>query len=205
MRIYFVRHGQSEANIIRELSNRGWRHGLTEKGRAQAAALGEALKGANATRIYTSVLKRAVETGQILSTALGIPYEVTDALREFDCGIAEGHADEWGWNLHHWVWEEWTIHNHPDARIEEGESLTDLMDRFVPFINALIAEKKDTSESLILVGHGGLFWAVLPRILLLPDPHALDNLKFDNANYVLAEPRLEGIVCLEWCGKSMLV
>ncbi|MBK9055673.1 MAG: histidine phosphatase family protein [Chloroflexi bacterium] len=39
MRFYFVRHGESEANILHEMSNRGWKHGLTEKGREQAAAL----------------------------------------------------------------------------------------------------------------------------------------------------------------------
>jgi broad specificity phosphatase PhoE len=203
MRIYFVRHGQSEANVLGVLSNRGWQHGLTEKGCQQAAALGEALRGANATHIYSSRLKRAVETAEILSTSLGIPYELTDALREFDCGIAEGHGEEWALALHHWVWNEWQVHNHPDSRIEDGESLADLLNRFVPFVDALVAEKKDSGENLILVGHGGLFWAVLPRILLLPDPHAIENLKFDNANYVLAEAKPEGLVCIEWCRKHI--
>jgi 2,3-bisphosphoglycerate-dependent phosphoglycerate mutase len=205
MRIYFVRHGQSEANILREISNRGWRHGLTEKGRAQATALGEALRGANATYIYTSPLKRAVETAQILSTSLDIPYETTDALREFDCGIAEGHTEAWAWDLHRWVWDEW-IHNRPDSCIEGGgESQTALLNRFVPFVNGLVAEKKDTTESLVLIGHGGLYWAVLPRLLVLPDFNAIDGLEFDNTSYVLAEARPEGLVCLEWCGKFISV
>jgi broad specificity phosphatase PhoE len=36
MKLYFVRHGQSEANISRVISNRGWVHPLTEKGLQQA-------------------------------------------------------------------------------------------------------------------------------------------------------------------------
>jgi probable phosphoglycerate mutase len=201
MRIYFVRHGQSEANIIREISNRGWRHGLTEKGRAQAAALGETLRDANVKFIYTSPLKRAVETAQILNSCLRVPYAHTDALREFDCGKAEGHSEEWAWDLHHWVWEEWHTHNHPDSRIDGGESLTDLLNRFVPIVDRLVAWKKDTSESFVLIGHGGLYWAVLPRVLLLPDLKAIEGLNFDNTSYVLAEARPQGLVCLEWCGK----
>ena len=39
MKLYFVRHGESEANLLREFSNRGYKHGLTERGFQQAAAV----------------------------------------------------------------------------------------------------------------------------------------------------------------------
>ncbi len=32
MRIFFVRHGESEANILNEFSNRGLKHSLTPEG-----------------------------------------------------------------------------------------------------------------------------------------------------------------------------
>ena len=133
MRIFFVRHGESEANILRQISNRGYVHGLTEKGRQQAANLAQSLRAldfrtgkpgeAGAARIYTSPLQRAVETAQILSAALGIPYETTGALREFDCGIAEEGADEHSWSLHRWVWDEWLVHHRYGSKIEDGESI----------------------------------------------------------------------------------
>ena len=41
MKLYFVRHGESEANLLHELSNRGLRHGLTDLGREQAGLLAE--------------------------------------------------------------------------------------------------------------------------------------------------------------------
>ena len=44
MRIYFARHGESEANILQEFSNRGRKHGLTEKGKRQAERLADNLK-----------------------------------------------------------------------------------------------------------------------------------------------------------------
>ena len=38
MRILFARHGESQANRLHEISNRGLRHGLTKAGRWQAQA-----------------------------------------------------------------------------------------------------------------------------------------------------------------------
>ena len=70
MKLYFVRHGESEANVLQVISNRGWMHPLTEKGRQQANTLAEKLRGAGITKIYTSPLRRAVETAEILSRSL---------------------------------------------------------------------------------------------------------------------------------------
>src|SRR5438309_10652152 len=42
-RLYFVRHGESEANRLKVFSNRDVAHGLTETGRAQVERLAAAL------------------------------------------------------------------------------------------------------------------------------------------------------------------
>src|SRR5215510_3422657 len=94
MKIYFARHGESEANLLHEFSNRGVKHGLTQKGRAQAAELAVELAAKPILRIYSSPLLRATQTAGILAEALGLEVEVTDALREYDCGVLEGRADE---------------------------------------------------------------------------------------------------------------
>ena len=107
MKIYFTRHGESEANILREHSNRGFRHPLTAKGREQAAALAQKLANIPVARLFTSPIMRAVQTAEILSATLGVPYEVTDALREYDCGILEGRADEAAWQMHFTVFDAW--------------------------------------------------------------------------------------------------
>ena len=36
----------------------------------------------------------------ILSHALGQPYQITEALREYDCDILEGKSDPESWQLH---------------------------------------------------------------------------------------------------------
>ena len=93
MKLYFVRHGESEANLLNEFSNRGSKHGLTDKGRQQAHTLAQSLQTAPVAAIFSSPLLRARQTAEILSQTLGVPYRVTDALREFDCGVLEGKSD----------------------------------------------------------------------------------------------------------------
>jgi broad specificity phosphatase PhoE len=199
MLLYFVRHGESEANVLRMISNRDLKHGLTYKGRQQAAELADNLRGAGAGRIFTSPLLRAVQTAEILSSALDTDYEVTDALREFDCGIAEGRSDPEAWELHRQVMENWLQAGNPAARIDQGESYLDIQDRFVPFVQYLLEEAGSVDS--ILVGHGGLYLCMLPVVLL--NVRAAATLPFPNAAYVLAEGRQQGLVCLEWCGRPM--
>jgi len=62
--------------------------------------------------------------------------EITDALREFDCGVWEGessraHGDDYGRLFRDWQAGKW------DSRIGGGESLLDVQARFLPFIEHL--------------------------------------------------------------------
>lgn len=63
MKLYMVRHGQSETNLARRFT--GWAQAkLTEQGIADAKRAGEYLKGLSFDRIYSSDLIRAVATAQ---------------------------------------------------------------------------------------------------------------------------------------------
>jgi broad specificity phosphatase PhoE len=94
MRLYFARHGESEANILKEFSNRPGKHGLTDKGKRQAERLADNLKSVHFTALYYSPILRAVQTADITAKRLNITYETKDALREYDVGILEGKSDE---------------------------------------------------------------------------------------------------------------
>ena len=89
MRIYFARHGESYANTLGEMSARGLKHPLTPVGRQQALALAKRLRPSKINRIFSSPILRAIETSVLIANELGIEYEVTDALREYDVGILE--------------------------------------------------------------------------------------------------------------------
>lgn len=200
MKIYFTRHGESEANLLREHSNRGFRHPLTAKGREQAAALAQKFANIPVVRLFTSPIMRAVQTAEILSGALGVPYEITDALREYDCGVLEGRADEAAWQTHFTVFDAWVQDQKWERRIEGGESFIEIRDRFVPFIERLIAEYAESSANVVLVGHGGLYRCMLPLVLANVDSDFVLKQPMGNTACIIAETRPEGLTLIKWEG-----
>lgn len=197
MRFYFVRHGESEANDLGIISNRGLSYGLTELGRQQAQALAESLARAGVTHIYTSPLLRAVQTADILAEALAVPYESTDALREFDCGVLEGKSDAASWQTNQAMFETWMRGEDWDKGLEQGESLEDIRRRFVPFIQGLLRDLPPVSV-VVLVGHGGTYRCMLPFVLSNLDLRFAAEHHLNNAALVVAETSPAGLTCLSW-------
>lgn len=200
MRIYFTRHGESHANILHCISNRGLVHPLTPRGREQAAALADKLRDRGITRIYSSPVLRAVETSILVAERLRVDYEVTDALREFDCGSAEGRADAEAWGLWQSAVDHWLRDRRWEWRIPGGESFRDLRDRFVPFVERLVAQHRDTDASLLCVSHGGLLWMMLPLVLSNVDHDLIAGRGLANTTCLVAEPGPNGLRCVEWDG-----
>lgn len=197
MQLYFIRHGESEANRQRIISNRDLPHPLTRLGREQAAGLARSLSDAGIQVVYASPIPRAAETAHILASAWRVPLRPTTALREFDCGIAEGRGDAQAWELHNRVWRDWQEHGLLDNKIPGGESFNDMRDRFVPFVEGLV--KDGAEQTIAMVGHGSLFINMLPLILVNITSAQITPLGFPNTGYVLAEPMPEGLVCRKWC------
>ncbi|HVO86693.1 MAG TPA: histidine phosphatase family protein [Candidatus Binatia bacterium] len=69
--IYFVRHGESEANRLGLSAGSEFDTPLTDKGRQQARKTGQELKHKNIELIIASPLGRTVETAQIIANEIG--------------------------------------------------------------------------------------------------------------------------------------
>lgn len=203
MRLYFVRHGESTANVLQEFNNMEDKHPLTEKGVAQACALARSLVGQSFECIYSSPILRARQTAQILADALRVPLECNGALREWDVGIYEGSADPAGWEAHARVQDLWFNQRDLDARMPGGESFREIRERFFPFVQGLVLAGQESDANLILVGHGGLYNAMLPALFTNVDHAFAMEHVFVNTGYALAENRPEGLRCLSWCGISL--
>ena len=141
---------------------------------------------------------RAHQTAQIVSRRLGIPYEIADGLREYDVGILEGqpyteatHAIYWAATV------EWLEKEHDDARIEGGESLNDIRDRFMPFIRGLERAYASTDANVLRVGHGGTYRSMLP--LLFSNVARRSPL----AQHIDSERRGSEWVCLQWGAETL--
>jgi broad specificity phosphatase PhoE len=198
MKLYFVRHGESEANIQRVISNRESRFELTLHGRGQANALAQSLKDIPVTAIYSSPVLRANETAEILSQARHVPYQVTEALREYDCGILEEKSDEASWKLHSEIAEDWTVNHNYLRKPEGGESFLDIKKRFIPFIESFTYKHGNSQNHILFVSHGGLLQLMLPEIFTNMDHDFVRSHGIGHTQCIIAELLHDELVCKQW-------
>jgi probable phosphoglycerate mutase len=96
--LYVVTHTQSQHHLEGVVV--GWFDSdLSEHGRVQASRVAVAVRklippGATA-RVYTSDMRRAVQTAEPIAEALGVQTEPDARLREISYGSAEGQPQEW--------------------------------------------------------------------------------------------------------------
>jgi broad specificity phosphatase PhoE len=87
--VILVRHGQSRGNAEGRFGGHTDTP-LSARGRRQAEATAKALASEKFTAIYSSDLKRAVETASPLARLTRAPLEAADAFRERSVGVMEG-------------------------------------------------------------------------------------------------------------------
>ena len=173
MKLYFTRHGESEANRLRIISDRDLPHPLTETGRQQAAELAEKLRGKPLTCIYASPILRARQSGDILSAALNVPLVLEDALREPDCGLLEGRGDAEAWAEHKLWFEAWLAGRDLDIGPQGGETCNIVRQRFAQFIEKLMEKYGESPAEFVLVTHGEAMLFGLPGLVENLDAHYL--------------------------------
>jgi broad specificity phosphatase PhoE len=198
MKLYFTRHGESEANIRHIISNRDLPHPLTAKGREQAFALAGKLAGENISRIFTSPVPRAYETAQIVAGALSIPSQTTRGLIEYDCGILEGRGDDEAWSLHRQFFMDWIEVRNRDLCPPGGETFHDIEKRFVSFIDRLVKDYGSSDANLLLVGHGGTYIFGLPHVLDNIDFDFVQSHRIDHTIVIIAELQDGRLTCRTW-------
>jgi broad specificity phosphatase PhoE len=188
MRLYFTRHGESEANSLRIISNRDLPYNLTEKGHSQATALAKKLMGKPIGCIYSSPIPRAKQTAEILSSILGKPMECVDALREPDCGVLEGRGDEDAWRQHDHFKASWAHGLELSSGPEGGETCEQARMRLAFFVGNLIDQYGKTELEFVLVTHGALILYGLPVIVA----------GWDDQDVLLREIGHTGLITTEW-------
>jgi len=198
MKLYFVRHGESDANIRHVISNRESPFGLTELGMQQAKTLAIRLRDIPLTAIYSSPVLRARETAEILSQAFGLPYQITEALREYDCGILEEKSDAESWKLHGEIAEAWTLHHNYLRKPEGGECYLDIKERFIPFVEGFVNNGLHSEDHILFVSHGGLLQLMLPEILTNIDSNFVRSHGIGHTQCIIAEVLHNELICKQW-------
>jgi 2,3-bisphosphoglycerate-dependent phosphoglycerate mutase len=150
MNLLVIRHGQSEADILKVIEGRA-DFGLTELGHKQADAMAKWVKEHySINKIFSSPLKRARQTAEYISKITGIGILLEDDLMEWKNGLIAGltpkEADE--------KYPAPTI-KYPHTRIYEQESQIDFRMRAETIISKIINENDD-EETIAIITHGGM-------------------------------------------------
>lgn len=163
--IYFVRHGESEANVARIFSGRR-DVPLTARGRAQADAVVDVLAAVAFDRIVASPLRRSLDTALAIARRRRMPVDVFPEFIEIDVGDRTGASFDEIRGLPAW---------RDDAFVAwpNGETLEGVLERALRGVRRLARE---TPEGTVLViGHGGVtrilvshYLGMLPRLHQAP-------------------------------------
>ena len=143
MILYVVRHGEAVWNTQNRICGRT-DSPLTEKGRAQAAAL--APKMPKIDRVLCSPLSRARETAEILTRGIGLTIQTEPRLIEQDFGSFEGMDRGTPAFL--------AAKQEPACRFPGGESSFQTAARVYGLLDELKAE--NSGETVLLVCHGAV-------------------------------------------------
>ena len=146
MRLFLVRHGQTHANVARQLDTAVPGLDLTNTGRAQALALAERLRGEDLGAIYVSDLVRTHQTAEPLAAALGLGLIVLPGLREIQAGDHEMSTE---WEPYIEAVARWR--EDPTHAIPGGDSGVGFMSRYDAAVRQIA---QDGHESAVAVSHG---------------------------------------------------
>ena len=164
MRLYFIRHGENQANIDRIMSYKIVDYPLTTKGLEQAEYLAAWLADHRITKVYSSPLRRAFQTAQIVQERLGLlSVEVLEELRELNVGALDGKGTPADWEIHDGIIRRWSG-GEATATFEEGEDHLNVQKRLRLAVEQIVAENSGLGDKqgIAVVGHGGIFVYGLP-------------------------------------------
>lgn len=162
MRLILVRHGETEAN----------RQGLTlgradvplnERGRWQARRLAEALRREPVAAVYSSPLRRALETARAIAEPHGLAVEVEPGLVEMDIGQTEGLSLAEVRSRYPGLLERWLSADGPHQVMPGGERLMDVQARAWQAVESLRLRYRDGVT--VVVSHNLAILSILTKAL----------------------------------------
>ena len=153
MKVYVIRHGESENNLSQNWTGWGNAH-LTEKGREEARIAGSIIEGICFNKVFTSDLARAMETAE--EALPNVPYETSPLLREINVGELSGNPISCVEPEKRLL-----LHEHGFAEFG-GEQRTEFNQRIETFLHSLESLNCDT---VAVFAHRGVLLGLLDAVL----------------------------------------
>jgi len=186
-----VRHGETEWNVG-EIFRGRIDIELNETGVKQAELLAEYLSDVEIDAIYSSPLKRALKTAEVIAHPHKLEVVIAPDLIDLDFGQWQGLPLQEVKNKYRELYTEWV--DSPDqVTIPGGESLNDVRKRALDVMNEVIAEYRGT---VILASHRVVNKVLICALLGLDNSHfwnirqdtcGLTTFTYTNERFILTE------------------
>ncbi len=162
MRLYLVRHGETESN------RRGLALGrddvpLNEHGIWQAERVGRALASEPLVAVYSSPLRRALDTAGAVAGHHGREVQVEEGLIEMDVGELDGLTFDEVRKRYPDLLEKWMSGPGPTQTMPGGERLVDVQERAWALVDDLATRHGD--KAIAVVSHNFVILSLLARAL----------------------------------------
>ena len=170
MRLLLIRHGQTPANVRGELDTAAPGPALTELGRAQAAAVPDALAAERIDGIYASRLVRTQQTAAPLARVRGEMHRVVlPGIHEIEAGELEGRTDKDAVHAYLdvvWAWAAGDL----DPHMPGGADGHEFYGRFDADI-ARVSAEHDPDATVAVFSHGAAIriWTAARATNIAPD------------------------------------
>jgi len=163
MLIYCVRHGESVYNAEGRIQGQS-DVPLSDLGLRQSQAIARALAELPIEAVYSSPLRRAMQTAEPLAACLGLVVQTDPRLMEINAGVFQHRLRAELPDLFPEAYSRW-LSGEPDFVIPGGESRRDLMRRGREAFETIA---RSGHQHVVVVTHGGLLAGALKALLGIP-------------------------------------
>lgn len=172
-KLILVRHGETEKNTQGLLHDSFDQEVLNSKGRQQIKSTAKYLASLTPDLIFSSKERRAVESGEILSKELIIPFQEIEDLHERNWGKLSGKP----WSDIKKILDPMGLAERYTYIPPEGESWQKFEQRLIQAIKNLVSSH--LNKNIVVVTHGGAIRALMPFLLNVPKE---ESFKYDPDN-----------------------
>ncbi|MFC1862258.1 histidine phosphatase family protein [Chloroflexota bacterium] len=164
--IILARHGETKWNV-QEVFRGRIDVELNETGVKQAGLLAGYLSKLKIDAVYSSPLKRALKTAEVIASYHKLDVEIAPGLIDLDFGEWQGLSHQEVKDRYKEFYRAWI--NHPDkVKIPAGESLDDVRGRAIGVVNEVTAKYEGT---VVLVSHRVVNKVLICALLGLDNSH----------------------------------
>jgi broad specificity phosphatase PhoE len=161
--IILVRHGETQYNASETFRGRA-DVPLNGTGLKQAQLLSEYLADEKIDAVYSSPLKRAVTTAEIIAAPHRLEVNVVENLNDIDCGQWQGLTLKEVQEKSEEIYQDW-LDTPEQVRLPGGESLEDVRRRALPFVQDTVMRCGE--GKIVLVSHRAVNKVLICTLLRL--------------------------------------